>query len=127
MSPLHSSPAIVLGGRVTGPVFIEAASPLSSLAASQRDQELELSRMQWSAAIGLVISCLAATLAIPGQGQRCVSKKSKVLPVLHRSSGDSMCGGSLDLKTYLFMNKVCEDCFALYRDDDVYSACRSCR
>ena len=69
LSPLHSSPAIVLGARVTGCIFIEAASTLSSLAASPRD--LELSRMQWSAVIGLVISCLASNLAIPGQGQGC--------------------------------------------------------
>ena len=86
--------------------------------------------MQWSAVIGLVISCLASTLAIPGQGQGCGLLCMRPLHrnlCLHRSSGDSTCGGSLDLKTYLFMNKVCEDCFALYRDDDVYSACRSCR
>ena len=69
VSPLHSSPAIVLGARVTGCIFIEATSTLSSLAASPRD--LELSRMQWSAVIGLVISCLASSLAIPGQGQGC--------------------------------------------------------
>merc|ERR1712083_859732 len=35
------------------------------------------------------------------------------------------CGGSLDLQTYLFMNQVCEDCFSLFRDTDVYMACRA--
>merc|ERR1712107_755950 len=35
------------------------------------------------------------------------------------------CQDAMDLPTYFFLNKVCEDCFALYRDTDVYSACRS--
>ena len=42
-----------------------------------------------------------------------------------RSQSDGLCGGALDLKTYFFMNKVCDDCFSLYRDSDIYSACRS--
>ena len=63
------------------------------------------------------------------------------------SPRSSLCGGSLDLQTYLFMNQVdgiltsermaskltsnikqvCEDCFSLFRDTDVYTACRSCK
>merc|ERR1712012_276314 len=41
------------------------------------------------------------------------------------SPRSTLCGGSLDLQTYLFMNQVCEDCFSLFRDTDVYTACRA--
>ena len=37
---------------------------------------------------------------------------------------DELCDEAWDLKSYLFMNKVCEECFNLFRDDDLYSACR---
>merc|ERR1719507_2188811 len=51
------------------------------------------------------------------------------LPLLSLSARlsprSSLCGGSLDLQTYLFMNQVCEDCFSLFRDTDVYTACRA--
>ena len=40
------------------------------------------------------------------------------------SASTQLCGGKLDLKTYLFLNKLCEDCFSLFRDTDVYDACR---
>ena len=36
-----------------------------------------------------------------------------------------LCDGTLDLKTFLFINKICEDCFSLFRDSDIYNACRS--
>ena len=44
--------------------------------------------------------------------------------MLERSQKDDLCGGVLDLKSYFLMNKVCEDCFSLYRDTDIYSGCR---
>merc|ERR1711868_190917 len=60
----------------------------------------------------LLYALTASSQASPGHFQRKVSS-------------ENMCEGTLDVKTYLFMNKVCEDCFALYRDEDLYSACRS--
>jgi len=45
--------------------------------------------------------------------------------IQREAATDGLCEGSLDLKAYIFMNKVCEECFNLYRDDEVYSACRS--
>ena len=35
-----------------------------------------------------------------------------------------LCESKMDLRSYLFLNRVCEDFFQLYRDTDVYSACR---
>ena len=57
-----------------------------------------------------------------------ISSSRVTLPnnVLERSQKDDLCGGVLDLKSYFLMNKVCEDCFSLYRDTDIYSACRYC-
>ena len=46
------------------------------------------------------------------------------MSINRRSDSDKLCAGRLDLKSYLFLNKICEDCFNLYRDPDVYSACR---
>merc|ERR1712004_48709 len=46
-----------------------------------------------------------------------------VLPATSRSGYH--CQDAMDLPTYFFLNEVCEDCFALYRDTDIYSACRS--
>eukprot|EP00092_Neocalanus_flemingeri_P033242 GFUD01036148.1.p1 GENE.GFUD01036148.1~~GFUD01036148.1.p1 ORF type:complete len:120 (-),score=23.34 GFUD01036148.1:23-382(-) len=48
-----------------------------------------------------------------------------MMRTLRMSPTDELCDGTLDLKTYLFMNRMCEDCFSLYRDSDIYSACRS--
>jgi hypothetical protein len=47
-------------------------------------------------------------------------------PILRfsRQAPDDLCHGALNLKTFLFMNNICEDCFRLYRDPDVYSMCR---
>merc|ERR1712233_266098 len=41
------------------------------------------------------------------------------------SESHMLCGGKIDLQSYLFLNKLCEDCFSLYRDPDVYAVCRS--
>ena len=35
-----------------------------------------------------------------------------------------LCDGRIDLKSYLFLNQLCEDCFTMFRDADVYYACR---
>ena len=35
-----------------------------------------------------------------------------------------LCDGKIGLKSYLFLNKLCEDCFRLFRSSDVFSACR---
>jgi len=34
------------------------------------------------------------------------------------------CEGKIDIPTYFFLNRVCEDCFSLYRDPEIYSVCR---
>ena len=40
------------------------------------------------------------------------------------SASEKLCGGKLDLESYHFLNKMCEDCFHIYRDLDIYIACR---
>ena len=40
------------------------------------------------------------------------------------SATNQLCEGKIDLKSYLFLNKLCEDCFSLFRDPDIYAACR---
>ena len=35
-----------------------------------------------------------------------------------------LCDGRIDLKSYLFLNQLCEDCFTMFREADVYYACR---
>ena len=53
-----------------------------------------------------------------------MSSSSPMMRSLRLSPTDELCDGTLDLKTYIFMNKMCEDCFSIYRDSDIYSACR---
>ena len=85
----------------------------------------------------ILVVLLASSLIFPStptptfftRDVRCLSYLFTVelctLPVvLERSQKDDLCGGVLDLKSYFWMNKVCEDCFSLYRDTDIYSACR---
>ena len=54
------------------------------------------------------------------------SSSNTMMRTLRMSPTDELCDGTLDLKTYLFMNKMCEDCFRIFRDSDIYSACRYC-
>ena len=36
----------------------------------------------------------------------------------------SSCYRILDLQSFHFMNKICNDCFRLYRDPEIYTLCR---
>jgi len=35
------------------------------------------------------------------------------------------CGGALPLQTYLFLDKFCEDCYNLFRIDEIFTMCRN--
>ena len=70
--------------------------------------------------VGLVVVSALLLLLEPGAlmaAQRPILRFSRQAP-------DDLCHGALNLKTFLFMNNICEDCFRLYRDPDVYSMCR---
>eukprot|EP00091_Calanus_sinicus_P024253 TRINITY_DN8593_c0_g1_i1.p1 TRINITY_DN8593_c0_g1~~TRINITY_DN8593_c0_g1_i1.p1 ORF type:complete len:121 (+),score=30.51 TRINITY_DN8593_c0_g1_i1:409-771(+) len=68
-----------------------------------------------------LLVCIAFSSTLPLS----LSTSTTMLRSLRESPTDDLCDGTLDLKTFLFMNKMCEDCFSLYRDSDIYSACRS--
>jgi hypothetical protein len=65
---------------------------------------------------------VTALVAAAGPGPLLAAQR----PILRfsRQAPDDLCHGALNLKTFLFMNNICEDCFRLYRDPDVYSMCR---
>ena len=48
----------------------------------------------------------------------------KFQPQVRESPVNILCDGKIGLKSYLFLNKLCEDCFRLFRSSDVFSACR---
>ena len=35
------------------------------------------------------------------------------------------CGGALPLKTFLFLDKFCEDCYNLYKFEELFTMCRA--
>ena len=35
------------------------------------------------------------------------------------------CGGAVPLTTFLFLDKFCEDCYNLYKIDEIFSECRA--
>ena len=42
-----------------------------------------------------------------------------------KSEGESIgCKSVPSMKSYKFLNKICDDCFQLYRDAEVYALCR---
>ncbi|TRY74745.1 hypothetical protein TCAL_00550 [Tigriopus californicus] len=45
---------------------------------------------------------------------------------VHKSIGETIgCKSSPSIRAYSTLNKVCEDCYHLYRDADLYNMCRS--
>ena len=55
-----------------------------------------------------------------GYGSGSEERMSRV----HKSIGDIGCKVAPSLKIYKTLNKVCEDCFQLYRDAELYTMCR---
>ena len=42
-----------------------------------------------------------------------------------RSVRNPTCGIALDVKSFVFLDKFCEDCFNLYRLEELYQMCQS--
>lgn len=42
----------------------------------------------------------------------------------HSFTGLSKCGGDYDMAIYARMNQICQDCYNLYRDPEIFRGCR---
>ena len=40
-------------------------------------------------------------------------------------SSPKQCGGAVPLPTFLFLDKFCEDCYNLYKIEEIFSECRA--
>ena len=42
-----------------------------------------------------------------------------------RSVKNPSCGIALDVQSFVFLDQFCEDCFNLYREEEIYQLCQS--